>query len=58
MSKQRQHWFATVFVLLGLTVLCGLFLVADGRWRVDSELPGLLAGLVLVVLLWIGIARR
>lgn len=58
MPDPRQHWLAIAFVLLGLACLLALLLLAGGHWRVAGEGPGLVAGGVLVLLLWWGIRRR
>ncbi len=58
MPDPGQNWLASVFVLLGVASIVGLVLLASGRVRIDSELLGLGVGAVLIVLLWLGIARR
>lgn len=58
MSRLRQHWLASVFVLLAVVCVVALVALASGRLRVDSELLGLGVGAVLVLLLWIALRRR
>lgn len=58
MSRLRQHWLASVFVLLAVVCVVALVALASGGLRVDSELLGLGVGAVLVLLLWIALRRR
>jgi len=58
MSEPRQYWLPLVFVLLACGCAVALFLLASGRWRIGSEVPGLAVGGVLVVLLGWAIGRR
>ncbi len=58
MPDPVQNWLASVFVLLGIASIAGLVLMASGRLRIDSELLGLGVGAVVIVLLWLGLARR
>jgi hypothetical protein len=58
MPGPRQHWLASAFVLFGLLCAAGLVLLATGRLQIDSELPGLLVGAVLGMLLWLGLRGR
>jgi hypothetical protein len=43
--------------LFAVACAVGLVLLATGRIRIASELPGLLVGAVLVLLLWLGLRR-
>ena len=58
MPDRYQHWLARVFVLFAVLCAVGLLLLAGGYVTVDSEWPGLAAGAVLVILLWLGLRRR
>lgn len=58
MSGPGQYWLGSAFALLGIVCIALLMLLATGYLRVDSELPALVIGAVLVLLLWLGIARR
>jgi hypothetical protein len=51
MSRRRKHWLAAVFILLAAVSAGALGLMAAGYLRVDSEWPGLLTGLVLLLIL-------
>jgi len=44
--------------LLALFCLLGLSLLASGVLRIDSEWPALLAGAILLGLMWAGISLR
>lgn len=57
MSGFRLNGLAVIFVLLALVCVAALVALAGGYWRIDSELPGLLVGAVLLVLI-LFVARR
>lgn len=50
MPRWRKHRLALVFVFLAIASAVSLLLMATGRLRVDTELPGLLAGLAIVII--------
>ena len=57
MPRWRKHWLALVFVLLAGVSALALILMATGRLRVGSELPGLMIGLSILVIGLLAIRR-
>lgn len=50
MPRWRKHWLALVFVVFASVSAVALIMMAAGRPRVGSELPGLLVGLSILVI--------
>jgi hypothetical protein len=57
MPRWRKHWLALGFVLLAGVSALALILMATGRLRVGSELPGLMIGLSILVIGLLAIRR-
>lgn len=58
MSGFRLNGLAVIFVLLALICVIVLIALAGGYLRIDSELPGLLVGAFLLMLLILFVVRR
>lgn len=57
MPGPRQYWLAIVFSAVAVAGAGVIGLMVAGRLRIDSEWPGLVAGLI-VLLLVLAAARR
>ena len=57
MPRWRKHWLALMFGLLAGVSALALILMATGRLRVGSELPGLMIGLSILVIGLLAIRR-
>lgn len=57
MSFCRQDCLALVFILLALACAAALWLLAGGHLRIDSEWPGLIAGAILLLVMWLALKR-
>jgi len=52
-TRRRTQWLAWVFVGLGVAAAIALGAMVTGRLRVDGEWPGLIAGMTLLLLLFL-----
>lgn len=57
MPRWRKHRLALVFLVLAIASTVSLVLLATGKLRVDSEWPGLLAGLVILTVFLLATRR-
>ena len=57
MSRLSQHWLAVVFVLLALACAGALVVLAAGALQIRGEWPGLLVGVLFLLLLWAALRR-